>query len=146
MFSIRASRPCRPSSPVWSASSRRRFPRTCCPLLAPPPRARHAVTSSTAQVEPRRSQAGRAVARHDRRALTRQDAAGLLRLLLLFENDRDLLLALCHYLPFTRFRRGFAFLADGLAFRDAAARIAPARSWDTPSFAAIFDCTALNPG
>lgn len=51
-----------------------------------------------------------------------------------------------HYLPLTRFRRGFAFLAFALALRELAARIAPARFSEIPSFCAIFFCTAANPG
>jgi hypothetical protein len=51
-----------------------------------------------------------------------------------------------HYLPFTFFKFGFAFLAAGEAFLVAEARIAPADFIDTPCFDAMLLCTALNPG
>jgi hypothetical protein len=51
-----------------------------------------------------------------------------------------------HYLPFTFFNFGFLALAAGLAFRVAEAKIAPADSADTLSFAAILAFTALKPG
>jgi hypothetical protein len=50
-----------------------------------------------------------------------------------------------HYLPFTFFSFGFFDLADGLAFRVAFARIAPADSLLYPDFW-IFDWIALKPG
>ena len=37
-------------------------------------------------------------------------------------------------------------MAAGLALREAAARMAPALFCETPSFAAMDDCTALKPG
>src|SRR5262245_22757398 len=48
--------------------------------------------------------------------------------------------------PFTRFSRGLAFFAAGDARRVAAASIAPARAFETPSRLAILAWTALNPG
>src|SRR5512139_3604004 len=56
-----------------------------------------------------------------------------------------------HYFPFffiapaTFFRLGLAFLAAGDAFRAPAARMAPARSLDTPCFLAMAFCAAANP-
>jgi hypothetical protein len=49
-------------------------------------------------------------------------------------------------LPRTRFKRGLRFFAAGEARRDEAARMASARSLDTPSFASMLFDTALNPG
>ena len=52
----------------------------------------------------------------------------------------------CCAFYFTRFKRGFAFFAEGDALRDDDANIAPACFIDTPSFLAIDFCTALKPG
>jgi hypothetical protein len=58
----------------------------------------------------------------------------------------------CHlfYFPFfalgTFFRLGFAFFAAGEAFLVALASIAPAASFETPSFFAIEDAALSNPG
>jgi hypothetical protein len=50
------------------------------------------------------------------------------------------------FLPFTRLSLGLAVFAFALARRDDAARIAPARFLETPSFAAIWFWTDLKPG
>lgn len=53
----------------------------------------------------------------------------------------------CHYLtPDTRVNLGFFLMALALALRAPDARMAPARSIETPCLAAIFFWTALKPG
>lgn len=57
------------------------------------------------------------------------------------------MVVVCHlYLPFTLLNRGLRLFAAGLALRDDAASIAPARFLLTPAFRAMLACTALNPG